>query len=133
MAVTVTVTVTVTVRERESEREREVVWRAPVAPHLFKATPVFALFVLSLVAQPWSAMVTAFLGGIQVRGDKNTMSATMKPAKEFHEFDVGQPTAVCHLMVVPSRRQLVSLFRPAQGGADTSGKFVEILCLFWAA
>ena len=32
-------------------------------------------------------------------GAKDTMSATMKPAKEFHEIDVGQPTAACQPMV----------------------------------
>ena len=46
------------------------------------------------------------------------MSATMKPTKELHKLDVGQPTVVCQLMVVPSRRQLVTLFRPAKGGAE---------------
>ena len=40
--------------------------------------------------------------------DKDTMSATMKPAKEFHELDVGQPNVECQLMVLHSRRQLVA-------------------------
>ena len=62
--------------------------------------------------------MTAFPGGKKVLGDTDTMSATMKPAKELHKLGVGQPTAVCQLMVVPSRRQLVTLFRPAQGGAE---------------
>ena len=46
------------------------------------------------------------------------MPATMKPAKDLHKLDVGQPTAVCQLMVVPSLRRLVTLFRPAQGGPE---------------
>ena len=32
---------------------------------------------------------------------------TMKPANEFHETDVGQPTAACQVMVCPSRRTVV--------------------------
>ena len=53
-------------------------------------------------------MVTAFPGGLQVRGAKNTMLVTMKHAKEFHETGVGQPTAACQLMVCPSRSTLVT-------------------------
>ena len=34
-------------------------------PTSFKASLVFSLFVLSQATQPWSAMVTAFPGGIQ--------------------------------------------------------------------
>ena len=45
--------------------------------------------------------------------DKNTMSTAVKPAKEFHEFDVGQRTAACQMMVCPSRRTLVTTRRPA--------------------
>ena len=46
-------------------------------------------------------------------GDKDTMSAMMKPAKELHETGAGQPTAACQLMVCPSRRTLVTTRRPA--------------------
>ena len=51
--------------------------------------------------------------------DNDTMSATMKPAKEFYELDVGQPNAESQL-VTPSDRRLVTCgrFRPAQGGAE---------------
>ena len=38
------------------------------------------------------------------------MSATMKPAKELHETDVGQPTAACQVMVCPSRKTLDDVF-----------------------
>ena len=37
------------------------------------------------------------------------MSAMMKPAKEFHETGVGQPTAACQVMVCPSRSTLVTM------------------------
>ena len=41
-------------------------------------------------------------------GSKDTMSAVVKPAKELHESDVGQPIATCQLMVCPSRSTLVT-------------------------
>ena len=46
-----------------------------------------------------------------VRSDEDTMSTMVKPAKEFHEFDVDQ-TAACQVMVCPCRRTLVTK-RPA--------------------
>ena len=53
-------------------------------------------------------------------GAKDTMSATVKPAKEFHETDVGQPTAACQLMVCPSRSTLVTKgAAPTRGAKDT--------------
>ena len=56
------------------------------------------------------------------------MSATMKLAKEFHELDVGQPTAECPL-VCPCRRTLVTRckHRPAQGGAEDTEERVLAL------
>ena len=39
---------------------------------------------------------------------KDTMSSMVKPAKELHECDVGQPTAACQVMVCLSRRTLVT-------------------------
>ena len=53
--------------------------------------------------------------------DKDTMSTMVKLAKEIDVLrDIGQPTAACQLMVLPSRKQLVTrgVLRPAQGGAD---------------
>ena len=47
-------------------------------------------------------------GRFSSTGAKDTMSTMVKPAKEFHEFDVGQPTAACQVMVCPSRRTLVT-------------------------
>ena len=41
-------------------------------------------------------------------GAKNTMSSVMKPVKELHECDVGQPTTACQVMVCLSRRMLVT-------------------------
>ena len=49
------------------------------------------------------------------------MSATMKLAKVLDELDIGDPPAQCLLMVLPSRRKLVTRrdeLLPAQGGAE---------------
>ena len=104
-------------------------------------------------AKPWNAMVTALPGGIQIRGvtsveegldvervtvarndvEKDTMSAMVKLAKKICGFcDVGQSTAACQLMVLPSRKQLVTrgVLRPAQGGAkDTEERVYGLVSL----
>ena len=94
-------------REREGERKREVVWRATSSRPVWS----FPLFLESGYAamechgdrRPWWYTST---------GAKDTMSSTVKPVKELHECDVGQPTAACQVMVCPSRRTLVT-----KGGA----------------
>ena len=50
---------------------------------------------------------------------EETMSATVKLAKEIDEPDIGQPTAECQLMT-PSERRLVTRceLRPVQGGEE---------------
>ena len=117
-------------RERESESVRQ-------------CRPLFCLSLISSLlcvgCAPIDAMVTAFLGGIQVRGslprrkenyvervnvvrsdvDKDTMSAAVKLAKEVDELDIGQPTAECQLMTLSERRLVTrGELRPAQGGAE---------------
>ena len=49
------------------------------------------------------------------------MSTMVKPAEEFHEFDVEQPTAACQAMVCPFQMNAgyeEGQLRPAKGGAE---------------
>ena len=67
--------------------------------------------------------------GIRLKGWPNmgTVSATMKLAKVLDEFDIGQSPAECLLMVLPSRRKLVTRrdeLRPVQGGTEDTAERV---------
>ena len=56
---------------------------------------------------------------------KDTMSVTVKLAKEIDEPDINQPTAECHLMAWPHERRRVGQrcdLQPAQGGAEDTNK-----------
>ena len=68
------------------------------------------------------------------------MSALVKLAKETYEScDIGHPAAECQLMVLPSKRKLVTQrceLRPAQGGAeDTEERVLTLVfqCPLWKA
>ena len=59
--------------------------------------------------------------------DKDTMSATVKLAKVLDELDIGQLPAECLLMVLSSRRKLVTSsdeLRPVQGGTEDADEHV---------
>ena len=62
-------------------------------------------------------MATAFPGVNKIRRPRTRLSATMKPAKEIH---VGKPIAACQLMVLPSRRKLVTSKKPSPTRAGRS-------------
>ena len=60
--------------------------------------------------------------------EKDTMSAMLMLATVLDELDIGQHPAECQLMVLPSRRKLVTQrckLRPAQGGSSPCPRRAE--------